>query len=132
MPGYVTAGVCVCDNNTLPLTYYDSATESCEPCTYFYATCTSCYLNGSTVLCSAASGSTYLANGVTVNCPSPCSTCDATGCLTCPTGMTANNGSCICDAVCTDCGTHSVGCVSCSITSGTLTSCSSCLPGTYL
>ena len=132
LTGYVTAGVCVCDNSTLPLTFYDTATGTCEPCTYFFTTCTSCYTNGSAVLCSAASGSTYVANGTTVNCPSPCSTCDSNGCLTCPTGMTAVNGSCVCDTACTNCGSLSVGCVSCSISAGTITSCYSCLPGTYL
>jgi hypothetical protein len=130
--GYVTAGVCVCDNSTLLLTYYDSASGTCEECSYFYTMCTSCFVSNSTVLCSATTGSTYLVNSTTVNCPSPCSTCDANGCLTCPSGMTASNGSCNCDSACTECETLSVGCVSCTVSSGAITACSACLPGTYL
>ncbi len=129
---YNISGLCVCDNRTAPVTYIDSNSGTCQPCSYFFATCTSCYLNGSTVLCSATTGSTHLVAGQVVNCPSPCSTCDASGCLSCPVGMDIANGSCVCGSACTSCGSLSVGCVNCTISAGTITSCLECLPGKYL
>jgi hypothetical protein len=102
--GWTVSGLCVCDNTTLPLTYYDIQSGSCQSCSYIYPSCSSCSIvNISGVICNACISSAYLSNNQCVNCPSSCATCNAIECLSCPGNMTLNSGACICDSSCAQC-----------------------------
>lgn len=123
-----TVGLCLCDNTT---SFLNTQTNTCENCAFNIPSCTSCTA-GSPLICNSCLPSTYLTNNTCVNCPFSCATCNQTQCLSCPGTLTLSRGVCICDGLCGQCGALSVGCLSCTIVSGAITSCLLCEQGTYL
>jgi hypothetical protein len=124
----VTVGTaCGCDTLSDPLLSYDTDRNTCYPCTTLLSNCLSC--NPDPLACTLCAPGTYLSGTVCLNCPTSCATCDLTGCLSCPSGMTPQGLSCVCDTACSRCSVTAANCLSCSLTaSGVLTACSSCLP----
>lgn len=123
-----TPGLCVCDNTTV---FLSTQTNTCESCAFNIPSCTSCSA-GSPLACNGCLASTYLYSNACVNCPSSCATCNQTQCLSCPGTLTLSNGVCVCDGQCGQCEALSIGCLSCTIVSGAITSCLLCEAGTYL
>lgn len=83
--------------------------------------------------CVACKDSTFLFDSACKPCPSNCATCNSTACLSCPSGQKLNSfGVCVCGSACTECQSYSLGCSSCQIVNGAISTCSACAPGTYL
>ena len=120
----VVGGYCVPNTASDPNLALYGPTETAVSCLALLTNCLIC--SPSPLACSSCQSGTFLNGTICQNCPTTCATCDITGCLTCPTGLTQNGSACICTSSCTICSNEIADCLTCSVTGNTVNSCLSC------